>query len=145
MNLLRNSRVNPNLSAWAYLFGNFNFNRHPLAPPGTKVIVHTKKDDRKSWEYRGKEGFYVGPSMPNYRCVKCYMPQTRSMRITDTLTLVPHQIPIPNPSLEDHIKSTSKDLLLLLANKKKPIGPMISDTTKQQMLKLAQLLAQDQT
>jgi hypothetical protein len=40
LNLLRNSRVNPKLSAYAYLFGNFNFNKTPLAPPGTKVIVH---------------------------------------------------------------------------------------------------------
>ena len=44
VNLLRNSRVNPSLSAWAYLFGNHDFNRVPLAPPGTKVIIHIKPD-----------------------------------------------------------------------------------------------------
>jgi hypothetical protein len=36
LNLLRNARANPKLSAYAYLFGNFNFNRTPMAPPGTK-------------------------------------------------------------------------------------------------------------
>ena len=42
INLLRTSRINPNLSAYAYLNGNYNFNAHPLAPPGTKVLVHHK-------------------------------------------------------------------------------------------------------
>ena len=40
LNLLRTSRVNPALSAYAYVFGNFNFMATPLAPPGTKVVVH---------------------------------------------------------------------------------------------------------
>jgi hypothetical protein len=49
LNLLRSSRVNPRLSAHAYLFGNFDFNETPLAPPGTKVVVHLKPDQRASW------------------------------------------------------------------------------------------------
>ena len=73
LNLLRNSRVNPTLSAWAYLFGNHDFNKVPLAPPGTKVLVHTKANDRASWEYHGKEGFYVGPAPKHYRCISCWM------------------------------------------------------------------------
>jgi hypothetical protein len=44
LNLLRSSRVNPKLSAYAYLSGNFDFNKTPLAPPGTKVVVHLKPD-----------------------------------------------------------------------------------------------------
>ena len=42
LNLLRNSRVNPKLSSYAYLFGNYDFNKSPLAPVGTKVISHLK-------------------------------------------------------------------------------------------------------
>ena len=42
LNLLRNSRVNPALSSYAYLFGNYDFNKAPLAPVGTKVISHLK-------------------------------------------------------------------------------------------------------
>ena len=34
LNLLRTSRVNTKLSAWAYLNGVFDFNKTPLAPPG---------------------------------------------------------------------------------------------------------------
>jgi hypothetical protein len=40
LNLLRSSRHQPNLSAYACLNGNFDFNQSPLAPPGTRVVVH---------------------------------------------------------------------------------------------------------
>ena len=40
LNLLPNSRVNPALSTYAYLFGPYDFNKSPIAPPGTRVIVH---------------------------------------------------------------------------------------------------------
>ena len=46
LNLLRTSRINPNLSAWAYVNGVHNFNKFPLAPPGTKIIMHSKPDHR---------------------------------------------------------------------------------------------------
>ena len=42
LNLLRTARISPALSAYAYPFGNFDFNSTPLAPPGTKVIAHIK-------------------------------------------------------------------------------------------------------
>ena len=34
LNIMRECRINPKLSAYAYLFGQFNFNATPLAPPG---------------------------------------------------------------------------------------------------------------
>ena len=42
LNLLRQSRQNPKLSAHAHLNGAFDFNRTPLAPLGTRVIIHEK-------------------------------------------------------------------------------------------------------
>ena len=80
INLLRNSRVNPALSSYAYLFGNFNFNSTPLAPPGTKVVAYSTPSNRTSWGPHGLEGWYVGPSLDHYGCVKCYFPQTNRER-----------------------------------------------------------------
>ena len=42
LNLLRSSRVNPHLSAHAYLNGFYDFAKCPMAPPGTKVVIHDK-------------------------------------------------------------------------------------------------------
>jgi hypothetical protein len=46
LNLLRRSRINPQLSAQAHMHGTFDFNCTPLAPPGTKVLIHEKSDVR---------------------------------------------------------------------------------------------------
>jgi hypothetical protein len=40
LNLLRGSRINPRLSAWAQTHGNFDFNRTPLAPPGLWILAY---------------------------------------------------------------------------------------------------------
>jgi hypothetical protein len=50
LNLLIKSRINPRMSAYAQLNGHFDFNRTPLAPPGTRVIAHDKPDQQASWD-----------------------------------------------------------------------------------------------
>jgi hypothetical protein len=40
LNLLRASRRNPKVSAYSILEGTFDFNATPMAPPGTKVLIH---------------------------------------------------------------------------------------------------------
>ena len=94
LNLLRNAPVNPKLSAWEYIFGRFNFKSTPLAPPGAKVIVHSKPSQRGSWDPHGMVGFYVGPAMNHYRCFRCYIPTTRAERISDTISFVPYHVPV---------------------------------------------------
>ena len=42
LNLLLNSSVNPALSAYTYLFRTYDFNKSPMEPPETRVIVHDK-------------------------------------------------------------------------------------------------------
>ena len=53
LNLLRASRVNPKLSAWAYLFGQFDWVHTSLVPPGKNVLVHLKSDNRSNWAPNG--------------------------------------------------------------------------------------------
>ena len=76
LNLLRTSRVNPQLSSYAYLFGNFDFNKTPLAPIGTKLVIRAKPNKRDSWSFHGEDGWYIGPAMDHYRCIICYIPST---------------------------------------------------------------------
>ena len=86
LNLLRSTRLNPHLSAYTFLFGEFDFNKTPLVPPGTKVLAHVKPDNRRSWSQHGDEGWYVGPSLQHYRCIKVYFPKTRATKDIDTAT-----------------------------------------------------------
>eukprot|EP00978_Attheya_sp_CCMP212_P005327 scaffold11894_cov53-Attheya_sp.AAC.5 len=66
LNLLRGSCLNPKLSAYAQVHGAFDFNRTPLAPPGTKVLIHEKPDVLASWAAYAVDGWYVGPALLHY-------------------------------------------------------------------------------
>ena len=45
MNLQRNSRVNPSILACTYLYEPYTFNKSPMAPSGTRVVLHDKPDN----------------------------------------------------------------------------------------------------
>ena len=62
------------------------------------------------------------------------MPKTHSERMTDTATLILNSIPIPTPSLTDHLKATPEGLISLLTHKDISIGPMIESSTKENFL-----------
>ena len=86
LNLLRGSRLNPKLSAYAQVNGPFDFNKTPIAPPGTRVLVHEKPTLRGSWDPHGVDAWYLGPAMESYRCYRTWIWKTQSERISDTLS-----------------------------------------------------------
>ena len=49
LNLIRSARINPNLSSYAYVFRQFDYNKTPLAPPGTRVVAHDTPEKRAMW------------------------------------------------------------------------------------------------
>ena len=110
LNLLRSVRTNPKLSAYSYIFGGFNFTATPIAPPGTKIVAHIKPSNRGTWELNDEVGWYVGPSMQHYRCVKCYFPRTKIIWDCDTVTFFPTTIPFSPVKLEDHLKQAASDI-----------------------------------
>ena len=56
LHLLRATRVNPRLSAYAYIFGQFYFNSTPMEPPSTKYLAHLNPDQRPTWALHGEQG-----------------------------------------------------------------------------------------
>ena len=66
LNLLRPSCINPRLSAEAQLNGAFGFNRTPLAPPGTKVLVFEAPNICRTWAPHGVTGCYIGSALEHY-------------------------------------------------------------------------------
>jgi hypothetical protein len=53
LNLLKKSRSNPRMSVYAQVNWHFDFNRTPLAPPGTRIIAHQKPYQRAYWDPHG--------------------------------------------------------------------------------------------
>ena len=141
LNLLRNSRVNSKLSSYAYLFGNFDFNATPLAPPGTRIILHLKPEKRPSWGFHGEDGWYIGPSLKHYRCVKCFIPQTGREKDADTVEFFPHSIPFPIETTDSCLRQAATDIVELL-RKRKPSYPSLQygDEVKNALSQIATLL-----
>jgi hypothetical protein len=47
LNLLRQSTINPWISAWEFFQGHFDFNKTPLGPVGCWVLIHAKPARRR--------------------------------------------------------------------------------------------------
>ena len=93
LNLLRGSRINPNLSAWAQVHGAFDFNQTPVAPPGT--CVHEKPTVCTTWAPHAVDSWYLNPAMHHYRCYRVWIWETSAERITDTLAWLPTRVKMP--------------------------------------------------
>ena len=66
LNMLRQSRINPKLSAHDQVFGTFNYQRTPLAPLEIKVIIHKQPDQRKTWDKHGLPAFMVNRAKDHF-------------------------------------------------------------------------------
>ena len=56
LNLLRNPRINTRFLVEAQVNEQFNYEATPMAPPGTKLIVHENSQQRGSWYPHGTNG-----------------------------------------------------------------------------------------
>ena len=85
INFLCQATANPKISAWEYFNGPFNFNKTSLASVGCRVLIHAKPSSCRSWDYRAKQGFYVGPALDHYRCYDLVKSDTKQKVISDTV------------------------------------------------------------
>ncbi len=46
-----------------------DFNKTPMAPPESNILIHTKPSNRASWAFHGLQGWYIGPVLQHYCCV----------------------------------------------------------------------------
>ena len=114
LNMLRTSRINPNLSAHEQLHGIHDFNATPLAPPGTKCIAHEKASQRGTWAPHGQHGWYVGATLEHYRCYQIYIPKTQGTRICDTVEFFPTHCAMPSVSSHGAVLYAANDLITAL-------------------------------
>jgi hypothetical protein len=60
LNLLRTSRLHPQLSAAAHFHGLVDHNKMAFAPPGCKIIAHEKPGKRRTWAPHGQHTYSLG-------------------------------------------------------------------------------------
>jgi hypothetical protein len=120
LNLLRSSRTNNKQSAHEALHGPFDFNKTPLAPPGIKVVVHEKPNQRNSWDPHGVMGWYLGPANEHYRCYRTYINKSHAERITDTIEFFPVESHTPILTVTEAAIAAAEALVAALKNPTKP-------------------------
>ena len=76
------------------LEGVFEFNKTPLAPPGTNVVLHEKPSQRLSWYTHVTTGWYLGPALEHYRCYRVFINKSKAERVTDTIELFTQKVPM---------------------------------------------------
>jgi hypothetical protein len=118
LNLLRSSRIHPSISAHAAIHGIFDFNTTPLAPPGTRIVVHENSNNRTSFGTHATDGWYIGPALDHYRCYHCYIPSTASTRNADTVDFFPKQVPFPKTNTDDYLRQAAEDIVSILSTKR---------------------------
>jgi hypothetical protein len=64
--LLGQSRVNPNMSAYAHLYRQHNYNKHPFVPIGMEALVHDEPHKRQTYAEHCRKAFVLGTSTKHY-------------------------------------------------------------------------------
>ena len=116
LKLLLSSTSNPILLAYTQLNSEFDFNRTPMAPPGTITLVHYKPHNRGAMYPHGHEGWYVRPSIIHYRCLISYIPKTSKGIVSHTTEFPPSTLTFPIISSKDAETHAAADLIHTLIN-----------------------------
>ena len=115
-NMLRPARMAPNVSAYASMHGQHNFNAHPLAPLGMEVEMHLKSDARETWQKHSALGFNVGTSFEHYRCCEVWIKETKGVRIGNTVFFKHKYLTTPTITPRDAVLKAAEDLKQALLN-----------------------------
>ncbi len=78
LNLLRQSKVAPKISAFAHVHGHHDYMKKPVAPLGCAIEAHIKPEDHWTWDTRSDAGFSLGTSMQHHHCFCVYITKTRA-------------------------------------------------------------------
>jgi hypothetical protein len=89
------------LSASTHIDGQYDFNRAPLAPRGTRIIAHETASRRRTWAPHDQDGWYIGLALEHYRCYTVYITNTRAERVVETVDFFPENFKLPFPSTQE--------------------------------------------
>ncbi|KAL7475044.1 hypothetical protein ACHAW6_000973 [Cyclotella cf. meneghiniana] len=102
LNMMGPCTQHPNLSVDKALDGMFSFDATPMAPLGTKFMLHVKPTCRHTWVYHSIKDWYFAPALNRYHCIKV-VTDTGAVHLDDTFTFLHHSLPTPTISNADCI------------------------------------------
>ena len=106
------------------------------------MVFHNKHSQHASWAFHGQDGWYIGPAMDYYRNITAYFPKLRTEKVTDTVTFIPHDVPIPTITLSDFLLQAVEDIITILQTPGDQLSPTLKmgDNTRNALLEIATTL-----
>jgi hypothetical protein len=80
LNMLQPARMTPSVSAYAYLWGQHDYNANHFEPLGCKVEAHVTPGVQETWAPHTVSGYYNGNAWEHYRCHEVYISGTKSIQ-----------------------------------------------------------------
>jgi hypothetical protein len=139
LNMLCTSRINPKISAATHLDGQYEYNRSPMAPPGTRIIAHETPNRRRTWATHGQDGWYIGRALEHNNWYTVYITKTKSNRVVETVGFFSTKVQLPFQSTRDLATEADKQLTYALTNPQ-PAGPF-AQVGDEQLIALKKLAA----
>ena len=110
LNMLRQSRLVPNVSSYAHLYGQHDYNAHPMGPLGCAVEAHVTPSKRETFEPHSASGWYLGVSFEHYRCHDIYIKDTKGVRTCQTVFFKHKYLTMPTITKADAIIKSAEEL-----------------------------------
>lgn len=112
LNLCRTSRRDPSKSAYHSYHGQrYDWNKHPMAPQGTRAVVYCPVTGRPSWGPLCIDAWYCGPAIDHYRNMIFFVPETQAYRTSASFDLYPQHCQLPTLSEQQHNETVATEWL----------------------------------
>jgi hypothetical protein len=108
--LLQQSRLHPNSSAYAHVYGHHDYNKHPFVPIGMEALVHNKPHTHQTYAEHCKKAFFLGTSTKHYWCWKFWSKETRATRISGAAFFKHKYLTNPSVTPEDLVITAAENL-----------------------------------
>lgn len=118
LSLLRKGTAEGQSSYHSYHGKEYDFNAHPIAPWGVKVQAFVPRVLRKSWGYRSKDSFYMGPA--NYRQHQLREPGGKTPFVRQQVVFMNEDVQFPRFTSRDELIARITDLTDALKKKGAP-------------------------
>ena len=83
--ILRKSNTNPNIYAYTYVYGPYDYNAATFISIGMETLVHDKPKRRGTFAEHCSKGFVLGTAFEHYHSWIMWTKDTRATRISATV------------------------------------------------------------
>jgi len=102
------------MSAYEALDGEFDYNKTPLCPFGTKALIYDAPIRRTMWAPHTLDGWHLGPAMQYYRCGQYFINSTRATTIASSTHHFSAHYEMPTISADNNTLIVAAELAKLV-------------------------------